>query len=132
MSKKPKTENDKEKVMPEEKIDTPAPAPEAQQVQMQVPSEPENLQPIYANFARVTGSPEELVLDFGLNPQPFGGPTIPVKVSERLVMNYYTAKRLWAALGMALQRHEQAFGVLETDVNKRVIPAAARSTTTTR
>ena len=98
----------------------------AQAQQMQVPSEPDNLQPIYANFARVTGSPEELVLDFGLNPQPFGGPTIPVKVSERLVMNYYTAKRLWAALGMALQRHEQAFGVLETDVNKRVIPAAQR------
>ena len=86
----------------------------------------ENLSPIYANFARVTGSPEELVLDFGLNPQPFGDPSVSVKVSERLVMNYFTAKRLWAALGMALQRHEQAFGVLETDVNKRVLPSAQR------
>lgn len=96
---------------------TPEPIP----VQVQIPLEPANLQPLYANFARVTGSPEELVLDFGLNPQPFGGPSIPVKVSERLVVNYYTAKRLWVALGMALQRHEQAFGVLETDVNKRVV-----------
>ena len=86
--------------------------------------EPENLSPIYANFARVTGSPEELILDFGLNPQPFGDPTVGVKVSERIVMNYFTAKRLWGALGMALQRHEQAFGVLETDVNKRIVPAA--------
>ncbi len=94
----------------------------AQGQAMPNPIEPEGLQPVYANFARVTGSPEELVLDFGLNPQPFGANQAPVKVSQRLVTNYYTAKRLWAALGMALQRHEQAFGVLETDVNKRVIP----------
>ena len=103
---------------------TPAVAPQAGAVQ--TPVEGDNLVPIYANFARVTGSPEELVLDFGLNPQPFGDPSIPVKVSQRLVMNYYTAKRLWAAVGMALQRHEQAFGVLETDVNKRVIPQSQR------
>ena len=24
----------------------------------------------YANFCRVTGTPEELIVDFGLNPQP--------------------------------------------------------------
>lgn len=35
-------------------------------------------------------------------------------------MNFYTAKRLMHALGMAVQRHEQAFGQLELDVNKRV------------
>ena len=92
----------------------------------QQPVEAEHLTPMYANFARVTGSPEELVLDFGLNPQPFGDPAIPVKVSQRVVMNYYTAKRLSAASGMALQRHEQAFGILETDVNKRTIAPAQR------
>ena len=26
----------------------------------------------YANFCRVTGTPEELIIDFGLNPQPVG------------------------------------------------------------
>ena len=35
-------------------------------------------------------------------------------------MNHYTAKRLLSALGMAVQRYESAFGVLETDVRKRV------------
>ncbi len=107
-----------------EKAETPA-APAAAPAQAG-PTEPEGLEPIYANFVRVTGSPEELVLDFGLNPQPFGAQNHPVKVSQRLVMNYYTAKRLWGALGMSLQRHEQAFGVLETDVNKRVIPQSQR------
>lgn len=109
------------------KSETPADATaQAQQPQMAAPIEPDSLEPLYANFARVTGSPEELVLDFGLNPQPFGAQTAPVKITQRLVLNFYTAKRLWGALGMALQRHEQAFGVLETDVNKRVLPAAQR------
>ena len=91
-------------------------------VEQNIPIDSENLQPIYANFARVTGSPEELILDFGLNPSPFGNSPTPIKVSERLVMNFFTAKRLLAALSMAVSRHEQAFGVLETDVNKRVRP----------
>jgi uncharacterized protein DUF3467 len=84
--------------------------------------EPDSLEPLYANFVRVAGLPEELVLDFGLNPQPFGASPAPVKVSQRMVMNYYTAKRLWLALGAFLQRHEQAFGAVEIDVAKRVIP----------
>ena len=92
--------------------------------QMQAVEEIAGLDPFYANFARVTGSPEELILDFGLNPQPFGVQTTPIQIQRRLVMNFYTSKRLLAALSMAVQRHEQAFGVLETDVNKRVTPQA--------
>lgn len=75
----------------------------------------------YANFCRVTGTPEELIIDFGLNAQPFGMPTEPVVITQRLVTNYYTAKRLLHALHLSVQRHEQAFGVLETDVQKRVV-----------
>jgi len=76
---------------------------------------------LYANFCRVTGTPEELILDFGLNAQPFGVPTEPVDVKMRIVTNYFTAKRMLQALHMSVQRHEQAFGVLETDVQKRVV-----------
>src|SRR5690242_4980978 len=65
----------------------------------------------YANFCRVTGTPEELVLDFGLNTQMTPVPTEPVKLTHRLVMNYYTAKRLLGALHMAVQQHEQTYGV---------------------
>jgi hypothetical protein len=35
-------------------------------------------------------------------------------------MNFYTAKRMLAALSMSVQRHEQVFGVLETDIQKRI------------
>jgi hypothetical protein len=76
----------------------------------------------YANFCRVTGTPEELIIDFGLNAQPAGVPTEPVHATQRIVTNYYTAKRLLHALHLTLQRHEAAFGVIETDVQKRVTP----------
>jgi hypothetical protein len=75
----------------------------------------------YANFCRVTGTPEELIIDFGLNAQPFGVPSEAVEIKQRIVTNYFTAKRLLHALHLSVQRHEQAFGVLETDVNKRVV-----------
>ena len=74
----------------------------------------------YANFCRVSSTPEELILDLGLNPNPYAVGETTVHVSQRIIMNHYTAKRLLSALSMALQRHEQAFGVLETDVRKRV------------
>lgn len=76
----------------------------------------------YANFCRVTGTPEELIIDFGLNNQPMGTPTEPIQISQRIIVNFFTAKRLLGALSMSVQRHEAAFGVLETDVQKRVQP----------
>ena len=76
----------------------------------------------YANFCRVTGSPEELIVDFGLNPQPVGVPKDPIQVKQRIILNFFTAKRLLAALQMSVARHESVFGVLETDINKRVRP----------
>jgi len=74
----------------------------------------------YANFCRVTGTPEELIIDFGLNPQPIGVPTTPITVTNRIVTNFYTAKRMLLALQTTIQRHEQMFGTLEIDVQKRV------------
>ena len=104
-----------------------APAPEArqqqqQQQQQQIKLDETKAIAAYANFCRVTGTPEEVILDLGLNAQPFGTPNEPIIVSQRIIMNYYTAKRMLAALHMTVQRHESAFGVLETDVQKRVNP----------
>ena len=57
----------------------------------------------YTNWYRVTGTPEELVIDFGFNPQMGQVPTEPIKLTTRLVMNFYTAKRLLNALQFAVQ-----------------------------
>jgi hypothetical protein len=77
-------------------------------------------QPLYANFCRVTATPEEMILDFGLNTQPFATGRQNVKANERVVMDVFTTKRLLVAIGTTIQRHEQTFGSIELDVRRRV------------
>ena len=97
--------------------------PPAQQQQMvQVEVDDAHVTATYSNFCRVTGSPEELIIDFGLNPQPVGIPTKAIPVTQRVIVNYFTAKRLLHALSLSVQRHEAVFGVLETDIQKRLKP----------
>lgn len=102
---------------------TPQAAP---QVQQQVKVDDTHAIAAYANFCRVTGTPEELIIDFALNSQAYGVPTEPIVVSQRIITNFFTAKRMLHALMLTVQRHEAAFGVLETDVQKRVVPSARR------
>jgi hypothetical protein len=82
----------------------------------------------YANFARVTGTPEELIVDFGLNIDASqrvpAGPQAAVSIDRRIVLSFLTAKRLWSAVHMAVQRHEATFGPVETDVRRRLNSAA--------
>ena len=112
-----KPQADKAKAEKQDQPEAAAPAPQAgQQVQL----DDSTVTSCYANFCRVTGTPEELIIDFGLNTQPVGVPENPIRINDRIILNHYTAKRLLAALSMSVQRHEAAFGVLETDVRKRV------------
>ena len=97
-----------------------AQAPQIQRIQVQI--DDTKAVASYANFCRVTGTPEELIIDFGLNPQPMGVPTQPIVITQRIITNFYTAKRMLHALQLTVQRHEATFGVLETDVQKRVRP----------
>ncbi len=77
------------------------------------------VQPGYSNFCRVTATPEEVILDMGLNMQPFAAGAQQVKVHDRVAMNFYTAKRLMVALEATIRRHEQTFGPIELDVRRR-------------
>ncbi|MFM7108401.1 MAG: DUF3467 domain-containing protein [Planctomycetaceae bacterium] len=86
-----------------------------------VPVDESHIVATYANFCRVTGTPEELIVDFGLNKQVTGSTPETIQLTQRIIVNFYTAKRLAAAMVMAVQRHEAAFGTLETDVQKRVV-----------
>jgi hypothetical protein len=90
-----------------------------QQLQSEVVLNDKGANSAYANFARVTATPEEVIIDFALNPNPFMTGKQEVNVSQRLIMNFYTAKRLLSALAMTLQRHEGTFGVIELDVRRR-------------
>lgn len=106
------------------KSETPAEATSPAPEQMQVPVDESRITATYANFCRVTGTPEELIVDFGLNKQITGDHPEIIGLNQRIIVNFFTAKRLAAALMMAVQRHEQAFGVLETDVQKRIVSSA--------
>lgn len=92
----------------------------AQQQGVQVEVDDSNTVCSYANFCRVTGAFEELIIDFGLSTQPAGSVPTKITIDQRIVLNYYTAKRMLHALNMSIQRHESVFGVLETDIQKRV------------
>ena len=78
----------------------------------------------YANAFRSNGTAEEVILDFGLNlvgppAQPQNTPQIIFKVNQRVIMNYYSVKRLAITLSQLIRRHEEQFGELELDVSKR-------------
>lgn len=75
----------------------------------------------YSNFFRLAGTFEELLLDFGFHSGlVVGNNTEPAKIGQRVILNFPTAKRLLGALSAAIQRHEQTFGPIETDPQKRV------------
>jgi hypothetical protein len=77
----------------------------------------------YTNFFRATGNPDEVILDFGMYSQvitPTGAE--PIKLTDRMVMNFYTAKKLQAVLQTVVTRHEDAYGEIQLDPQKRVRP----------
>jgi len=103
------------------RMQQPQPQPQQQQQQQQALTlDDTQVEAIYANLCRVSSTPEEVILDLALNPNPVGGQDTTIRVSQRVILNHFTAKRLAALLGATVQRHEQTFGVLETDVRKRV------------
>ena len=76
----------------------------------------------YANAFRTNGTAEEVMVDFGLNlvgPAQQEQPEIIFKINERIILNYYSAKRLAITLSQLIRRHEDQFGELELDVAKR-------------
>ena len=84
--------------------DSPTPseqAPAAGQAEIVLNEKGANI--AYSNFARVTSTAEEVIIDFCLNPNPFSTGRQEIPVAQRLIMNFYTAKR-FSALGMTLQR----------------------------
>lgn len=88
---------------------------------------PAKFPPVYTNFVYVAGAPEEIIFDFGLNVDPTGQPTSSIKLSHRLVMSYYTAKRLAIALEACLARQEATFGVVDTDIARRIATHAQKT-----
>lgn len=96
----------------------------AEQRQINVQINEADVNTNYANAFRTNGTAEEVILDFGLNvvnPTDSKESTtaMMLKINQRVIMNYYSAKRLALALGQVLHRHEEQFGPIELDAAKR-------------
>ncbi len=91
-----------------------------QQVQVKVTFDSNKVDALYTNFCYVSMKADELILDLAIDPSPLGTQVQELRVDQRVIMNYYTAKRLATMLTGAVQRHEQMFGRLEVDVRKRL------------
>ncbi|MBI3244245.1 MAG: DUF3467 domain-containing protein [Chloroflexi bacterium] len=83
---------------------SPAPAPQPpQQIQLELPI---NLDAIYTNFAIITHSPSEVIIDYArVLPN-----TPKSKIVARIILTPMNAKVLHKALGDNLAKYEAQFG----------------------
>ena len=125
MAKDEQAQPDNEKAQPDNEKSIEAQATEQTgQRQVRLRIDERTMTTSYANAFRANGTAEEVMLDFGLNmvnpvPQEQGQGEIVFQVNDRVILNYYSAKRLAITLGQIIRRHEEQFGELELDVNKR-------------
>jgi len=75
------------------------------------------MQTSYANVVNAASTREEVTLFFGTNQtwNPVNAQEFNVRLSDRIVVSPYAAKRLWTLLGAVLKEYESRFGVLNID-----------------
>jgi len=102
------------------------PAQPGQQTQQEirVHLDERQLHTSYSNTFHVNATPDEVMVDFGLNlvsrvPGPSGQPEVVSQSNDRIIMNYFLAKRLAIMLGQVVRQYEEQFGQLELDPAKR-------------
>src|SRR5213083_2085412 len=94
------------------------------QQQVQVLVDERDMKTVYANAYRIHTAEQEAVLDFGFNmPNPNTQPgqqqQVLLKVTDRVVISYVTAKRLALSLQQLVKRFEQQFGEIPVQPGQR-------------
>src|SRR5438067_13244974 len=80
-----------------------------------------NLKISYANVCRIAQTPNEVIIDFGINPNFFGQILdAPLKLDQRIILSHDAAKRLCLHLTGTIQNYEARYGAIELDVTKRL------------
>ena len=68
----------------------------------------------YANVVNISSTREEVTLLFGTNQTwRTDQSQLTVKLSDRIIISPFAAKRLALVLSQTIQRYEKAFGVIE-------------------
>ena len=110
-------------MMAEETTPSPQiPTTDNRQQSVNVQVREENMKSVYSNIVRISGTHEELFVDFAVNMQHHDQPnTAIMEVNTRVIMSFYAAKRLALHLSQAVQRYEQMFGPIQLDPRQRQI-----------
>jgi hypothetical protein len=99
-------------------------AGQQQQQSIQIPIDISKMEQIYCNFFRLSlsSSTEEVLMDIGLHTGILTAANAvePIHLTHRIVLNPFVAKRLLQSLQQIIARHEQAFGALELDPQRRL------------
>jgi len=86
------------------------PLPSQVQLNIELPAD---LEADYSNFALITHSPSEVVIDFArILPN-----TPKAKVYARIIMTPMNAKLLYQALGDNIQKYEATYGEIKTHLD---------------
>ncbi len=94
--------------------------------QIQLRIDESRMSTTYANTIRTSTTPEEVILDFGINiPMQQGTEQIlSFNVGSRVVMNWAGAKRLAMSLVNVVRQYEQANGEIQIQARQGGAPAA--------
>ncbi len=74
----------------------------------------------YVNSMQISSNPEELIIEFRLNPRPFDPNHNELVTACIIAMPHVVAKSLMATLGVRIAEYEDVNGTLELDVQKRI------------
>jgi len=69
----------------------------------------------YANVCNVTGTREEFALLFGTNQTGIDQRELSVRLSDRIILSPYAAKRLAVLMGNVVREYEKRFGDLSIE-----------------
>ncbi len=94
--------------------------PPQRQIRIEIPPE---LEPVYANLARISHSPAEIIIDFAcILP---GEPKATVRT--RMLMSPIGAKMFYRALGENLARFEASFGEINLPGDSALVNSLFRN-----
>jgi hypothetical protein len=103
-------------------MENPSAPATGQSPQSTIPLSTEGMRSSYSNFVRGLMTPEEIILDFGMNPNSAGKIVEePAVLENRIILSIPSAVRLHQLLHSMLARRQQA----QEEAAKQVPPAPA-------
>jgi len=85
--------------------------------QVKIKWDDSNMRSVYANVVNAAGTREEIVLLFGMNQAWHSGQKeVTVKLSDRIILSPFAAKRLATLLSNIIRDYEFRFGSLNIEV----------------